>query len=362
MVAPRRGSARTLAGKWLAALLVCAATGCAWSQTPPPCDCNYGTCSVCIGPPSASRSSMLVHNSTDCTATSGDLCTCKSCNLTGFPSGSPGVQCSPAGDADGRPISIDPRDGSGRKTAENGDTNKTSFVIAINRKDATDWNSHIIENRLVCTSPAINWAASSLTYDAAFKCNVAGRYEISSHPAIGPDTGDPIGTTTIMLVPQQADPSNTLAFLANQKAEWCTGASDQAPRCRTKKGQENQVLVVVRDRFGNPRPGTHAPGAAEAAKDYVTWSTKVNDTGKVINSNRSAAWNEQQLAYVAEFMFTEDFAFVFVLSLAVNGQPWQILPNKSPTSREVWQHNRPTDADGDPFSPLWSSTEFKWTG
>ena len=178
---------------------------------------------------------MLVHNSTDCTA-SGGLCTCKSSNLTGFPSGSTGVQCSPAGDADGRPISIDSHDASGRKTAENGVTDKTSFVIAINR--------------------------------------------------------------------------------------------------------------------------------AEAAKDYVTWSTKVNDTGKVINSTRRAEWNEQQLAYVTEFMFTEDFAFVFVfaLSSAVNGQPWQILPNKSPTSREDWQHNRPTDADGDPFSPLWSSTEFKWTG
>ena len=186
---------------------------------------NYAAGSACIGPPSASRSAVLVHNSTDCTA-SGGLCTCKSFNLTGFPSGSPGVQCSPAGDADGRPISIDSHDVSGRTTAENGVTSNASFVIAINRKDATDWNSHIIENRLVCTSPVITWAASSRTYDAAFKCNVAGRYEISSHPAIGPDTGDPIGTTTITLVPQQADPSSTLAFLANQKAEWCTGASD----------------------------------------------------------------------------------------------------------------------------------------
>eukprot|EP01043_Picozoa_sp_COSAG02_P087239 COSAG02_NODE_24550_length_684_cov_1.658120_1_plen_182_part_01 len=90
-------------------------------------------------------------------------------------------------------------------------------------------------------------------------------------------------------------------------------------------GQKIVVGKRRRKRLSAASLPVPATGAAEAAKDYVTWSTKVHDTGKVIDSTRRAEWNEQQLAYVAEFMFTEDFAFVFVLSFAVNGKPWQVL-------------------------------------
>eukprot|EP01043_Picozoa_sp_COSAG02_P011983 COSAG02_NODE_452_length_22047_cov_20.154502_8_plen_1865_part_00 len=311
---------------------------------------NYEPAGACTGPPSASRSTMSVVNSTACTATGG-LCTCTTCNLTGFPSGVPGTQCSPAGDGDGRRISIDPYDTSGRKTAENGVTDSKSFRIVIRRQDSTAWNSNFItEDRPVCTAPAINWAgAQSLSYTASFNCNIAGRYEISSNPAIGPDTQDLIGITIITLVPQQADPSTTLAFLANQNAQWCTGAPGKAPRCRTKKGHPNQVLVVVRDRFGNPRPGI------EAAEDYVTWSTKVEDSDDPVPSSR-AMWDDQRLAYVANFTFTENFAFVFVLELKVNGQSWPAIPSNS----TVWQYNLPKDAEKKPLSPLSSRTVFTY--
>ena len=295
---------------------------------------------------------MSVQNSSKCQSQpDGSTCACasKAINVTRYSTGIPNTDCSPAGEEGGRLIGIDPLPGQSGANGNDGVTKASTFSTAVARTDPkAAWNTHIQEGRAECVIPS-PLRATSLGFGATFDCWFAGRYTITTMFTTG-STNIAASPSSITLVPNKADPVNTVAFLENREPKWCEDAVSGAPRCRTRNTQLNQVVVIVRDEYGNPRPGT------KSSEDYVRWWTQVEDTHRAVNEKTRAEWQEDKHAYLVEFTFTEPHDSVFKLQMTVNDKPWEI-----DTSTSVWHdQNRPI-SNGQDFSLLWSDTIFKFT-
>ena len=306
----------------------------------------------------AAKSTVSVDTSDACPMDAGgSTCTCKDQQLTKY-SPAAGTRCIPAN----KPvqIQIEPKDLHGRPSAENTVTTASTFTITVTGSlRPGGWPSaagEVTDTRTRCSNAGtIGWQQPY--YTASFVCNIAGMYTLT--PKIS--GADATTGTQVTIVPQRADPSSTLAFLSNQDSSWCDQEeTTPAPRCRTQKDQSNQVLVIVRDAYGNPRPGSAGGSGllAGPSGDFVSWTTSVLgttpthlvDAGCKGSHPCQAPWQDAVQAYVVDFKFTEQFDFAFLLDLKVNHDQdgWDALV--SPAKEAAALKNEKL--------PLWSKTNF----
>ena len=246
---------------------------------------------------------------------SGDICSCSD-TVTAYPQSAydPKRQstCVVAGS---RPaLTISPRDSFGRLSAENSVTSAAMFNISVLahplRKDGR-----------ACMKPfsPTAWSVNRTgwVYLSVFRCDVAGSYELSVKLTGGHIQQSP---QQITIVPDKVQPSNTLAFLAGS-AGWCVASDaelEQPPHCRTMPGRANQLLVRVRDRFGNERRKYDVN-----ADDAVQWSSELAVSHKQHTAARKALWDDSAGAYGIGITFDSDEHREFFVNLTVNGERWE---------------------------------------
>ena len=215
---------------------------------------------------------------------------------------------------------VEPRDAFGRLSAENTLTSSDLFNISVLghplRFDGrnclpfiavTSWSEQL------ASDPA--WA-----YQTQFDCNVAGSYEISIMLFGEHIHGSP---QLITIVPQQAQPQNTLAYLVGS-SRWCVNSTAAVVYCRTLPRKAELLLVRIRDQFGNERrkPDVNSD-------DTVRWSDEIALTHTPIRHAQTAVWDNSVTAYRIDFEFDSDEYRSFFVNLTVNGQSWKDIHDTS---------------------------------